>query len=104
MTQTSVFVKLTARPGSRDAVVAALETMLPTVQDEAGTLVYSFHLDASNEDVVWVFELYTDGDALGVHAGSPAMAELIGSFGDLLGAPAEMSLATPTANGKGLPR
>jgi len=104
MTQTSVFVKLTAKPGRRDDVVAALETMLPTVEGEEGTLVYSFHHDATNEDVVWVFELYTDGDALGVHAGSPAMAELIGSFGDLLGAPAEMILATPTARGKGLPR
>lgn len=104
MTQTSVFVKLTAKPGQRDVVVAALEKMLPAVEGEEGTLVYSFHLDAANEDVLWVFELYTDGDALGVHAGSPAMAELIGSFGDVLGAPAEMSLATPTANGKGLPR
>ena len=104
MTQTSVFVKLTAKPGKRDEVIENLERMLPTVKEEAGTLVYSFHRDAANEDVVWVFELYTDGDALGVHAGSPAMAELIGSFGDILGAPAEMSLATPTADGKGLPR
>ena len=103
MAQTSVFVKLTAKPGTRDAAIAALEKMLPTVNDEAGTLVYSFHRDASNEDVIWVFELYTDGDALGAHAGSAAMAELIGSFGDLLGAPAEMHLATPMANGKGLP-
>ena len=103
MAQTSVFVKLTAQPGKRDEAIAALERMLPTVHAEEGTLVYSFHRDAGNEDVLWVFELYTDGDALGVHAQSPAMAELIGSFGDLLGAPAEMHLATPTANGKGLP-
>ena len=103
MAQTSVFVKLTSQPGKRDEAIAALEKMLPTVKEEAGTLVYSFHRDASDENVVWVFELYTDGDALGVHAGSPAMAELIGSFGDLLGAPAEMYLATPTADGKGLP-
>lgn len=103
MAQTSVFVKLTAQPGKRDEAIAALERMLPTVHEEAGTLVYSFHCDAADENVLWVFELYTDGDALGVHAQSAAMAELIGSFGDLLGAPAEMYLATPTANGKGLP-
>jgi quinol monooxygenase YgiN len=103
MAQTSLFVKLTTQPGKRDEAIAALERMLPTVHEEEGTLVYSFHLDAGNADVIWVFELYTDGDALGVHAGSPAMAELVGSFGDLLAAPAEMIMATPTAAGKGLP-
>lgn len=103
MAQTSLFVKLTTQPGKRDEAVAALERMLPTVHAEEGTLVYSFHLDAANADVIWVFELYTDGDALGVHAGSPAMAELVGSFGDLLAAPAEMIMATPTAASKGLP-
>ena len=62
MTQTSLFVKMVFQPGKRDEGVAALETMLPVVANEPGTLVYSFHRDAGDENAVWIFELYSDGD------------------------------------------
>lgn len=103
MSQTSLFVKMVANPGKRDEVLAALDEMLPQVQREDGTLVYSFHLDAGDENAIWVFELYRDGDALAAHAGSDAMAELMGSFGDILAEPPLMVMATPTAGAKGLP-
>ena len=50
MTQTSMFVKMVFHPGKRDEGIAALEKMLPVVVDEHGTLVYSFHLDAGDEN------------------------------------------------------
>ena len=55
MTQTSLFVKMVFQPGKRDEGVAALETMLPVVAGEPGTLVYSFHRDAGDENTVWIF-------------------------------------------------
>ena len=103
MTQTSLFVKMVFAPGKRDDGVAALETMLPVVADEPGTLVYSFHRDAANEDTVWIFELYSDGDALGLHGGSDAMKELFGTLGGLMAEPPMMVMATPTGDAKGLP-
>lgn len=102
MSQTSLIVKMTCKPGQRDAVVETLEKMIPTVNGEEGTLVYSFHRDAGEEDVVWVFELYTDGDALMVHAGSDAMKTVFANIGDLLEG-TEMHMATPTSSSKGLP-
>lgn len=103
MTQTSLFVKMVFQDGRRDEGVAALETMMPTVEAEEGTLVYSFHLDAADANTVWVFELYTDGDALGVHGGSEAIAALFGVLGPLLAEPPQMHMATPTSKSKGLP-
>jgi quinol monooxygenase YgiN len=103
MAQTSLFVKMVAQPGKRDDMIAALETMLPQVAQEEGTLVYSFHLDAGDENTVWIFELYTDADALGVHGGSEAMANCFGLLGDLFAEPPMMVMATPTAGAKGLP-
>ena len=103
MTQTSLFVKMVFQPGKRDEGVAALETMLPVVAGEPGTLVYSFHRDAGDENTVWIFELYSDGDALGVHCGSDAMKELFGTLTGLMAEPPMMVMSTPTGNAKGLP-
>jgi quinol monooxygenase YgiN len=52
---------------------------------------------------VWIFELYSDGDALGVHGGSDAMKELFGTLGGLMAEPPMMVMSTPTGNAKGLP-
>ena len=106
MTQTSLFVKMVFQDGKRDEGVAALETMLPTVESEEGTLVYSFHLDAGDANTVWIFELYTDGDALGIHGGSEAMGALFGTLAPMLAAIDDnpmMVMATPTPKSKGLP-
>lgn len=104
MTQTSLFVKMVFQPGKRDEGVAALETMLSTVESEGGTLIYSFHLDAGDENTVWIFELYSDSEALGIHGGSEAMGALFGVLTPLMAEPPMMVMATPTANAKGLPR
>ena len=49
MAQTSLFVKMVFQPGKRDEGVELLSTMLPQVETEPGTLIYSFHLDAGDE-------------------------------------------------------
>jgi quinol monooxygenase YgiN len=103
MAQTSLFVKMVFQPGKRDEGVAALATMLPQVESEDGTLVYSFHADAGEEDTVWIFELYRDGDALTAHGSSDAMKAMFGSLNGLLAEPPMMVMATPTAGNKGLP-
>lgn len=96
MSKVSSFVKLTAQPGKRDELADALRSMFPSVNDEPGTEVYSLNLDKADENVVWMFELYTDDAALGVHGGSPAMATLIGQLGPLLDGAPMMAFAIPT--------
>jgi quinol monooxygenase YgiN len=103
MAQRSMFVKLVFQPGRRDEAIEVLSTMIPLVAGEPGTLVYSFHTDDADEDVVWVFELYADADALATHGGSDAIKDMFGRIGGLFAEAPTMVMATPTASSKGLP-
>jgi quinol monooxygenase YgiN len=103
MAQTSLFVKMVFQPGTRDEAVEILSSMLPQVETEPGTLVYSFHLDSGDENTVWIFELYTDGDALAAHGGSEAIAAMFGKIGGLFAEPPIMTVTIPVGGNKGLP-
>ena len=58
MTGPAILAKITALPGKRDELVAALQAMLDHVENETGTLVYILHTDTGNDDVVWFYERY----------------------------------------------
>ena len=103
MAQTSLFVKMVFQSGKRDEGVEILSSMLPQVETEPGTLVYSFHLDSGDENTVWIFELYTDGDALAAHGGSDAIAAMFGKIGGLFAEPPVMTVTIPVGGNKGLP-
>lgn len=96
MPKTSSFVKLVAKPGQRDELLTALRGMLPTVETEEGTEVYSFHEDRSDDNALWIFELYRDEDALAEHSSSEAMRNLLGALGPVIAEPPMMVFATPT--------
>jgi quinol monooxygenase YgiN len=101
MTKVGVIAKITAAEGRRDEVAEGLKKMIPTVEGEEGTELYILHEDTGSEDVLWMYELYRDAEALGTHSSSPAMAELMGALGgDLMGAPPELIVLHPvTAKG-----
>ena len=102
MSKVSVFVKLTAKPGQRDEMVEVLNSVRPLIDAEAGTEWYTVHTDQSDEDVVWMLEVYADQAAFDAHGSGEALATLFGSLGGIVGAPPEMHMATPVG-GKGLP-
>jgi quinol monooxygenase YgiN len=92
MSKTSLIAKMTVHPGKRDEALGHLETALAAAQAEEGTLVYSFHVDKADENVIWAVELYSDDAALGAHGQSPAVAELFGNLGPLLAEPPMMAV------------
>jgi quinol monooxygenase YgiN len=95
MSKTALIVKITCASGKRDEVAQALDGLFAEVEKEEGTELYILHDDAANPDVLWMYESYRDGDALQVHSSSPAMADLLGTFGgDLMGGPPELILVT----------
>lgn len=99
----SVIVKLYAAPGRRSELVDLLRTAFPTVDGEAGTLVYVMHADQADEDVLWFYELYVDDDAMTAHLSSENSQSLGEKLGPLLGdRPPEVNKLTPLG-GKGLP-
>ncbi len=101
MAKTSLIAKLPLKPGTRDQLVAAFAPMIEQVNAEPGTEFYVLNLDDADENVVWVYELYTDADALAAHSSSDAMAALFGTIGDLIDGAPELIKTTPVL-GKGL--
>ena len=62
---------------------------------EDGTEVYSFHLDRSDDNALWLFELYRDEDALAEHSSTDAIKTLLTALPGLLSEPPLMVFATP---------
>ncbi len=71
MSTIGVFAKLTAKPGQRDQLAAAMKPLLDSTNDEPGTQVYVLHADNAEPDVLWMYERYDDQAALDAHSASP---------------------------------
>ena len=60
MSKVCVAVKLTLKSGMRGAFDDAVKPGLATAEGEPGTLMYAYHHDGANENVVWFYEVYAD--------------------------------------------
>jgi len=87
MNRIAQFAKFTAKAGRGGDVVATMETALAAARPEPGTEVYAIHVAVDQPDVVWMYELYADADALTAHSGSPATAQMRASLAELLAEP-----------------
>lgn len=102
MSKTAVLAKLPIKPDAKETFLNAFGAMIDAVNAEEGTEIYILnwgHKD--DENTAYIYELYTDGDALAVHSGSDAMKALMGSLGDVMSGAPELIMLTP-AVGKGL--
>jgi len=95
MAKVSIVAKLPLRPGTRDEFVAAFSQMYPVVAEEEGTLTYTLHLDAKDEDLVWVYEMYASDEALAAHSGSDGMKAGLAAFGGFIAGRAELIRMIP---------
>lgn len=101
MSKVSLIAKLPLKADKKDEFVEQFGGMITAVNDEAGTEIYILNFEQANENIAWVYELYTDDAAMATHSSSDAMAALIGSLGDVLDGAPEMIVLTPHS-GKGL--
>ena len=90
MSEVAYIAKLTAAYGKRDEAMAALGSLVDAAESEPGTLQYVLYADTTDPAAIWFTELYADEAAFEAHMSSPAMAEVIGSLGGLLGGPADL--------------
>ena len=77
-----------------------LQAALDTAQGEAGTEAYILHEDASDANLLWMYEMYTNQDALTVHMGSDAFKALGPAISPFLAGRPELIFVTPIG-GKG---
>jgi len=101
MSKVAVLAKLPVRPEAKAEFLAAFSEMEAAVANESGTEIYILNWDSSDENLAYIYELYTDADALGVHSGSEAMKALMGALGGVLAGAPELIMLNP-ATGKGL--
>lgn len=84
---------ITAKPGQREAILAAIRANLPAVRAEKGCIEYGPAIDAdgignfqtkAGPDTVFVIEKWEDADALRAHAAAPHMAAYGAKVKDLV--------------------
>ena len=102
MSKISIIAKMTAAEGKSDELEARFAELIAAAEEEAGLEVYSVHKDTKNEGTYYFFELYQDGDALGVHGKGERMKPAMKALGaDLLAGRPEIIMMAPVA-AKGL--
>ncbi len=104
MGKVTVIARITTQPGKRSEALDTLTGDLAAVvaEDEPGCEVYSFHADQADDDVIWAFEVYADGDALGSHGKGDRFREVTGRTMALFAGRPEVHVCEP-AGGKGFP-
>ncbi len=101
MSKVSIIAKIPLKPGTKGELIAAFTPMLEQVNKEAGTEIYILCENQTDENVVWVYELYRDSRAMEEHSSSDAMAKMLGAVGGLVEGDSEFHILSPIA-GKGL--
>jgi quinol monooxygenase YgiN len=61
-------------PGHKATALTLMAPMIAASRAEPGCVSYSFAFDALDDHLVWVFEIFTDEDALAFHRAAPHMA------------------------------
>ncbi len=87
-----VLAIITAKPGQRAAILAAMQANVPAVHAEQGCIEYGPAIDTEagsfatklGDDVLVVIEKWEDGAALKAHATSPHMAAYAAKTRDLI--------------------
>ncbi len=100
MSQVSLIVKLPAAEGKGAELAEAFKAAFEHVNKEDGTRYYILHVDASNSDVLWIYEMYENQDAANAHMAADWFAPFGKSLAPFMGGRPEMNFVTPLG-GKG---
>lgn len=96
-----MIAKFTCVDGKRDELYSGLAPMMDHVESEAGTLLYQLLEDPNDANVAYMYELYTDGDAVQAHSTSDMMKQIMNAFGGVLAGRPELTTLN-AVRGKGL--
>ena len=80
----TVVAKIKAKAGKEEELKKIVTDTLPKVETEEGTLVYRFHQKADDPTEFMFFEIYKDGESLGVHGQTEYFKAMGKAMKDLL--------------------
>ena len=82
-----LLVRIQSHPGKRLALIDTLNDYCENLDQEPGTEAFMIALDPGDEDVIWLYEWFTDQEALDAHRSSDAFADLIQRMPELIAVP-----------------
>lgn len=100
MSQTADFgalLQMTAQEGQRDELLRVLANYANTLDGEPGTTLFAVAADPNDEDLVWIWEEFADGNAVQEHFRHDFFRALQLELGDLLAEPASIRPLAPFA-------
>lgn len=83
----SMLVRLTSADGMRPALLDMLNTYTDGLAEEPGTEMFMVSLDPEDQNIVWLFEIFTDEEAENAHRASSGFAVLMELMPPLLEGP-----------------
>jgi quinol monooxygenase YgiN len=83
MDEPAGLVTLFAKEGHADEVIALLSKMAATAAGDDGSEIYAIHQSRKDPNLLFVYELYRDKDALKLHQANEVLSDLGASLRDL---------------------
>jgi quinol monooxygenase YgiN len=80
----SMLIRLTCTSGMRPAVLEMLNTYADGLAEEPGTEMFIVSLDADDEAIVWLYEMFKDEEAENAHRASAGFARMLSQMGELI--------------------
>jgi len=90
-----LFVRLVCRAGGRTAALDAMNRYMDALAGEPGTEAFIVCVDPEAEDVLWLYEWFTDHDALDAHRSSPSFHTMMAELPAALAAPPALIRVDP---------
>ncbi len=87
-----VVAKLKAKKGEEEKMENILKGIIPDVEKEEGTLIYTLHRSQNDPGVFLFYEKYKDADALTHHSSTPHFNSLFGNIMPLLDGQPEIEM------------
>jgi quinol monooxygenase YgiN len=81
-----------AKAGQEQELEAAIQALVPNVQNEEGTLVYTVHKAKADPAQFFFYEMYRDKAALDFHGSTPYFKEFSGKIAGLLEAKPQIAM------------
>lgn len=96
-----LWIKFTAKDGQRNSLAAHLTEVASLAHGETGTELWLVNLSPTDPNAVWLYEAYSDQDAMHAHEATAAYEAAKAKTGSFLAGPPEVLPLLPIS-GKGL--
>jgi quinol monooxygenase YgiN len=90
-----LFVRLVCKAGARTAALDITNRYIDSLAAEPGTEAFIVAVDPNEADILWLYEWFTDDDALTAHRASRPFHEMMSELPGVLAAPPALIRVDP---------